>query len=63
MTADGAYDGEPVYQAAAARQHDPPLVVVIPPRATAVPSIDDGDALTSRDRHIRLMAETGRIGL
>jgi hypothetical protein len=31
--ADGAYDGEPVYQAVAGRQHDPPPDVVIPPRA------------------------------
>ena len=31
--ADGAYDGEPVYQAVARRQqHDPPADVVIPPR-------------------------------
>ena len=33
VIADGAYDSEPVYQAAAARQHDPPPDVVIPPRA------------------------------
>jgi IS5 family transposase len=31
LTADGAYDGEPVYQAAAARQPDRPPDVVIPP--------------------------------
>ena len=30
--ADGAYDGEPVYQAVARQQHDPPPDVVIPPR-------------------------------
>jgi Transposase DDE domain len=34
--ADGAYDGEPVYQAVARKQHDPPPDVVIPPRASAV---------------------------
>lgn len=61
MIADGAYDGEPVYHAAAARQHDPPEVV-IPPRASAVPSTDDVEAQTPRDRHIRLMAEKGRMG-
>ena len=62
VTADGAYDGEPVYRAAAARQRDPPPDVVIPPRASAVPSTDDLDTQTPRDRHIRLMAEKGRMG-
>ena len=38
VTADGAYDGEPVYRAVAERQPDPPAAVIIPPRATAVPS-------------------------
>jgi len=37
VTADGAYDGEPTYAAAAARQLHPPLDVVAPPRASAVP--------------------------
>jgi hypothetical protein len=32
VTADGAYDGELLYLAAAARQHGPPPDVVIPPR-------------------------------
>ena len=36
MTADGAYDGEAVYNAVAARH--PAAAVVISPRATAVPS-------------------------
>jgi hypothetical protein len=36
--------------------------VIIPPRASAVLSTDDPDAQSSRDRHIRLMAERGRIG-
>src|SRR3712207_3361782 len=35
VLADGAYDGEPIYQTIA--QRDPGAVVVIPPRATAVP--------------------------
>src|ERR687895_2695512 len=38
VPADGAYDGEPVYRAVAERQPDPPAAVVIPPRATPVPS-------------------------
>jgi hypothetical protein len=43
VTADGAYDGDPVYQAAAARQPDRPPDVVIPPRASAVLSTADSD--------------------
>ncbi len=35
---DGAYDGEPVYRAVAEHQPGPPAAVVIPPRASAVPS-------------------------
>ena len=62
VIADGAYDSEPVYQAAAARQHDPPPDVVVPPRASAVPSTNDPNAQSPRDRHIRFMVEKGRIG-
>ncbi len=61
LTADGAYDGEPVYQAAASRQPDPPPDVVIPPRSSAVPSTEDAGAQNQRDRHIRLIAEKGRM--
>ncbi len=57
MTADGAYDGEPTYQAVDARQSHPPPDVVIPPRITAVPSKAD----TARDRHIAAIAERGRM--
>ncbi len=64
VTADGAYDGEPTYAAAATRQRHPPPDVVVPPRASAVPSADkgDGDRQSLRDRHIQLMAERGRMG-
>ncbi len=63
VTADGAYDGEPVYRAAAAaRQHGPPPDVIIPPRASAVPSTNEVGRQTQRDRHIALMAEAGRMG-
>ena len=61
LTADGAYDGEPTYAAARTRQPDPPPDVVIPPRASAVPSTADPARQTARDRHIGLMAETGRM--
>ena len=63
VIADGASDSGPVHQAAAARQHDPPPDVVIPPRASAVPSANDPDAQSPRDRHIRRNAERGRMGL
>jgi len=43
VTADGAYDGEPTYAAAAARQHDPRPDVIIPPRTSAVMSTEDPD--------------------
>jgi hypothetical protein len=61
VTADGAYDGEPVYQAIAGRQPDPPPAIVIPPRASAVPSTEDADAPSPHDRHIRSIAERGRM--
>jgi hypothetical protein len=61
VTADGAYDGEPVYRAVADHQPDPPPDVVIPPRASAVPSTADVDARSRRDRHIRFIARKGRM--
>jgi hypothetical protein len=62
LTADGAYDRDPVYQAAAARQPGLPIEVVVPPRADAVLSTGDPDQQSPRDRHVRLLAERGRIG-
>jgi Transposase DDE domain len=63
VTADGADDGAPTYAAAAARQPDPPPDVVVPPRASAaVPSTDDPAKQSPRDRHVRLIAEKGRMG-
>ena len=62
VTADGAYDGEPVYRAVAARQPDPPAAVVIPPRAGAVASPTAGTTPTQRDQHIRMIREKGRMG-
>ncbi len=60
VTADGAYDSKAVYQAAT-RQHGPPPVVVIPPRASAMQSTEDPAAQTPRDRHVQLIAERGRM--
>jgi transposase len=61
VVADGAYDGEPVYQAIAGYQPDPPPEVVIPPRASAVPSTENAQAHSQRDRHIRIITEKGRM--
>jgi Transposase DDE domain len=61
VTADGAYDGQPVYQAIANHQPDPVPEVVIPPRASAVPGTEDSGAQSQRDRHVRLIAEKGRM--
>lgn len=60
VLADGAYDGEPVYQSIAERHPD--AAVVIPPRSTAVPSATADTDPTQRDRHIRVLAERGRMG-
>ena len=57
MTADGAYDGEAVYDAVA--EHHPEAAVIIPPRATAVPN---QSTTTQRDRHIAEIEERGRMG-
>ena len=61
VIADGAYDGASVYEAAAIRQHDPPSDIVIPPRASSVLDVDAATPLTVRDRHVQLIAETGRM--
>ena len=62
VTADGAYDRDPVYQAAATRQPGSPPEVVIPPRADAVLGTAGPHQQPPRDCHIRLMAARGRIG-
>src|SRR5215213_9652586 len=60
ITADGAYDGEPVYRTIAER--DPAAAVIIPPRSTAVPSNTAETAPTQRDRHLQMIQERGRLG-
>ena len=60
FTGDGAYDRDDVYGAVAERHPD--AAVVVPPRATAVPSEAAEDAPTQRDRHLELIAERGRMG-
>jgi hypothetical protein len=60
VTADGAYDGMPTYEAAAARSED--IRVIIPPHATAVLSADAGHNPSQRDQHILSIAARGRLG-
>ncbi|MES2354846.1 MAG: IS5 family transposase [Pseudomonadota bacterium] len=54
--ADGAYDGDPVYQAVTAKQQN--AAMVVPPDKTAVLS-KAGD--TQRDQHIRTIQQRGRM--
>jgi hypothetical protein len=61
LAADDAYDDEPVYQAIASHQPNPPPDAVIPPRASVVPSTENAEAQSQCDRHIRLIAEKGRM--
>ena len=58
--ADGAYDGEPVYRAIAARQLQAPPSIVIPPRSSGVLSCQADADPSQRDAHIRLIREQGR---
>jgi Transposase DDE domain len=58
VTADGAYDGAPIYETIA--QHCDGIEVVIPPCPTAVPS-GELDTPTQRDRHLAMIAEQGRL--
>src|SRR3954449_2706430 len=59
FTGDGAYDQDGVYASVAERH--PGAAVVVPPRATAVPSQTAEHAPTQRDRHLQLIAERGRM--
>jgi Transposase DDE domain len=60
FTADGAYDQGSAYDDVA--QRHPDAAVVVPPRATAVPSNAAESAPTQRDRHLQCIAEHGRMG-
>ncbi|MGI9435351.1 MAG: IS5 family transposase, partial [Geminicoccaceae bacterium] len=59
--ADGAYDGDPVYDAIKRHSPDPAPKVVIPPRKTAVLSNEDEEVQTDRDRHILDLKAKGRM--
>ena len=60
FTGDGAYDRDDVYAEVAVRH--PAAAVVVPPRANAVPSAVAEIAPTQRDRHLRCIAQRGRMG-
>jgi hypothetical protein len=60
FTGDGAYDRDDVYAEVAARH--PAAAVVVPPRANAMLSEAAEIAPTQRDRHLRCIAERGRMG-
>ena len=57
FTADGAYDRDDVYAAVAERH--PEAAVLVPPRATAVPSETAEIAPRQHNRHLRMIAEIG----
>jgi hypothetical protein len=59
FTGDGAYDREDVYDAVAERHAE--AAVVVPPRATAVPSRTAETEPSQRDRHLQCIAEHGRM--
>ena len=59
FTGDGGYDQDRVYASVAERY--PRAAVIVPPRATAVPSDTAETAPTQRDRHLQHIAEHGRI--
>ncbi len=59
FTGDGAYDQDRVYASVAERH--PEAEVIVPPRASAVPSQTAESTATQRDRHLQHIAEQGRM--
>ena len=60
VTADGVYDGDPVYRIVAER--DPATAGIIPPRSTAVPSDNAETAPTQCDRHLKVIQSMDGCG-
>jgi hypothetical protein len=58
FTADGAYDGDPTYDAVS--RHSADAAVIIPPRANAIDRSDTGGD-SQRDRHIAAINTNGRM--
>jgi len=59
VTGDGAFDQDRVY--ASVSERHPAAAIIVPPRATAVPSQTAESAPTPRDRHLQHIAEHGRM--
>src|SRR5918993_2567566 len=59
VTGGGAYDQDGVY--ASVSEHHPAAAIIVPPRATAVPSKAAEREPTQRDGHLQLIAERGRM--
>ena len=59
FTGDGGYDQDRIYNSVAVRH--PKAAVIVPPRATAVPSEMAEAEPTQRDRHLQLIAAHGRM--
>jgi hypothetical protein len=60
FTGDGAYDQDSLYRTVISP--DPDAAVIVPPRATAVPSATAETDPTQRDQHLQCIAERGRVG-
>src|SRR5215218_1942888 len=60
LIGDGAYDQAGIYGTVA--KHYPEADVIVPPRSTAVPSDMAESTPTQRDRHLKSIAEHGRMG-
>jgi hypothetical protein len=60
LTGDGAYDQDSLYRTVIDRNSN--ATVIVPPRATAVPSATAETEPTQRDRHLQCIADKGRIG-
>ncbi|MGI9508619.1 MAG: IS5 family transposase [Geminicoccaceae bacterium] len=58
--ADGAFDGEPVYETVRRYQSGDSPAIIIPPRRTATLS-GNADGPTERDRHITMIQDHGRM--
>ena len=59
FTGDGAYDREGVTASIGSRH--PHAAIIVPPRSSAVPREAAETAPTQRDRHLRAIAEHGRM--
>jgi hypothetical protein len=59
FAADGDYDQDWVYQAVT--EHHPDATAIVPPRSGAVASASAETAPTQHDRHLRMIAERGRM--